>query len=247
MRRFFSAIQFLTVFRLHPSLSDNGYLAGSVIYFPLVGILVGSLIVIIQAIMSGMGLDRLLISLCMAILLIIITRAIHVDGLADTFDAFLSGKDKDGMLAVMRDPHIGTMGATAMVSSILLKTALFYSISPYIFDRSAIIMCSVSRWSMVFAIYLFPYAREEGKAKIFVVNKDNRFFFGAFAISALSALAIFQWKGLVVFLVATLCAYIFGRISCKLIGGITGDVLGAINETTEIACLVTIVSLQHFW
>ena len=106
-------------------------------------------------------------------------------------------------------------------------------------------MCALSRWSLVFSVFLFPYARQEGKAKIFTENINSRIFILATLLTLFMAMAAWKIKGLLIFLTIALCAYIFGRFINKKIDGITGDTLGATNELIELIILLSVCALQR--
>ncbi len=179
------------------------------------------------------------INIILVIALVILTGGMNLDGLADTADALLSRKSKEEMLLIMRDSRIGTMGVLALISIILLKIAfLSCGISPKAI--SLLLMCILSRWSLVFGMFLFPYAREEGKARIFIEGITPKIFILATIITLIPVMAIWRIKGLLVFIIIGGVNYILGKTMCKEIGGITGDTLGAAGEITAGAVLLGI-------
>jgi len=175
-----------------------------------------------------------------------ITGAMHLDGLSDTADALLSAKSKDEMLKVMRDPHIGVMGTISIISILFLKITFLFSINPSLIPTALILICVLSRWSLVFSLFLFPYARQEGKAKVFTEGITPKIFILATLIALLCALIVTQLKGLLILGIITLVAYLIGKFISKKIGGITGDILGAINELVEVTTLFSIAILGGF-
>jgi len=241
MKNFLIALQFLTIIPVRINEIDEKKVSSS--YFPLVGLLLGLILIGTNRFLWFLGFEQFFINIILVILLIILTGGIHMDGLADTMDAFLSRKGKDEILRIMRDSCIGTMGVLSLVSIILLKIAFISSISLDLKEPSLILMCVFSRWSLVLSMFLFPYAREEGKAKIFVRNINIKVFIFSTVITILCAFMFWRVSGLVTLAVVALSAYIAGRAISKRIGGITGDTLGAINEFAEIAALFNICVL----
>ena len=215
------------------------------LYFPVVGLLLGLVLAGINYLLLLLGFLRLSIDTILVILLVILTGGIHLDGLSDTFDAILSRKDRDEMLKIMRDSQAGVMGILSIVSAILLKISLLYSIDARLKIVSLILICTLSRWSLVFSVFLFPYARQEGKAKIFIENINSRIFIFTTLLTLFMAMAVWKIKGLLIFLTIALCAYIFGRFINKKIGGITGDTLGATNELIELIILLSVCVLER--
>jgi adenosylcobinamide-GDP ribazoletransferase len=172
-----------------------------------------------------------------------ITGGLHLDGLADTIDALASRKDKAEMLKIMRDSHIGTMGVLSLIIIIILKIAILSSLNPAIKNLSLILMCLLSRYSLVLTMFSFPYAREEGKAKIFIRGMNLKIFTLSSIAAFIFAFIIWRLKGILMLLIITGCTYLIGKIINRKIGGITGDTLGAINELTEVIVLLSMFFL----
>jgi adenosylcobinamide-GDP ribazoletransferase len=214
-------------------------------YFPIIGLFLGGILAAANNLLIFLSFNELISSVMLVVLLIVLTAGLHLDGLADTFDALLSGKPKDEMLKIMRDSRIGVMGVLGLICILLLKISLIYSISAPLKAAALILMCVVSRWSMVFSIFLFPYARQEGKAKIFMQGMNIKIF----VLSAISAVtfifAVWGVKSLLLFLLAALCSYLTAKSISNKIGGITGDSIGAINELTEIIVLFVICIMER--
>ncbi len=148
------------------------------------------------------------------------------------------------MLRIMRDPHTGAMGVISIIGIILLKLAFLSSIGPALKPAALIMMCVLSRWSLVLAIFLFPYARDEGKAKIFKQGVNSTIFISAAIITLVCVFIIGRAAGLLIFSIITACAYLICRFINKKISGFTGDTLGAINELTEVLVLCGISILK---
>jgi len=101
-------------------------------------------------------------------------------------------------------------------------------------------MCAASRWAAVLAMFLFPYARENGKAKVFIRGINAKIFFISTFITFLCVFALGGIPGIAALLVVAGCAYMCGTFVSKKIDGITGDTLGAIVELSEIVFLFVI-------
>ena len=169
-----------------------------------------------------------------------------MDGLSDTADAFLSGKSKEEMLEIMRDPHIGVMGVLSLISSILLKIGLLSSISAITKPAALILMCILSRWAVVMVMYLFPYARQEGKAKLFMQGLNLKIIIVSLIVVLVSSFSIWGLKGWLVLLIISGCAYLINKTIAGQIGGVTGDTLGATIEIMEVVVLLTVCITQGF-
>ncbi len=246
MIHFLLALQFLTVIPVKIKDVTKKQIAGSMVYFPAVGLLLGIILAGTGKLLYILGFEYLFINVILVILLIFLTGGIHLDGLADTADAFLSRKNKEGMLEIMRDSHIGVMGVLSLISIILLKISFLSSISTLSKIVSLILMCALSRWSLVLAIFLFPYARQEGKARVFIEGINLKIFSFATVITLVIAVATWGLKGLFVLLLVAICAYLAGKFIKRKINGITGDTLGALCELNELIVLFSIFILQNF-
>lgn len=244
MKSFLLALQFLTVIPFKVKQIDARKMAGSLVYFPLVGLLLGLILYGISNILCILNFTEFSANIVLVVSLITLTGAIHLDGLSDTFDALSSGKDRDEMLRIMRDPHTGAMGVISIISVILLKLAFLSSIGPALKPAALIMMCVLSRWSLVSTIFLFPYARDEGKAKIFKQGANFKLFILATMTTLAYVLFISRLRGLLVFTTIAGCGYIIARIINKKISGFTGDTLGAISELTEVLVLFGISILK---
>ncbi|MDD5465124.1 MAG: adenosylcobinamide-GDP ribazoletransferase [Candidatus Omnitrophica bacterium] len=240
MSSFLLAIQFLTILPLGEKKFSPEKLAWALIYFPIVGLFLGAILAGLNICLSSLGISALAVNIILVIALVILTRGIHLDGLADTTDAFLSGKGKEETLEIMRDPHIGVMGALSLISILILKIGLLSSVSAAVKPAALMLMCISGRWSAVLSIYLFPYARQEGKAKVFIEGMSLKIFIISAIIVIICAAIVLNIAGLVVLLIVSGCAYIIGRFICSKIEGVTGDTLGAVIELTEVITLLII-------
>lgn len=240
MNAFLLAVQFLTAVPLKIKDFSQQNIGRAMVYFPFVGLLLGLFLSGANELVLTLNLSALVTNTILVVVLIMITGGMHLDGLCDTVDAFLSGKPKDEMLIIMRDPHIGVMGVLSLISAILLKIGLLSSVSTASKLMAILLMCVLSRWSAVLSMFLFPYARQEGKAKVFIDGMNLKIFILATITAFIFAFLIWQVKGLLALLIIFGCTYLSGKIISRKIGGITGDTIGATIELTEIITLFTV-------
>ncbi|MDD5166189.1 MAG: adenosylcobinamide-GDP ribazoletransferase [Candidatus Omnitrophica bacterium] len=238
MKKFLLALQFLTIFPVKIKSANDKEIADSLIYFPIAGLFIGLALAGIGYLLVLLNFSRLATDAVLIVSLIAITGGIHLDGLADTCDALLSVRSKDEMLKIMRDPHIGVMGVIGIISILLLKIAFLFSLDQSLVPVGLILMCVLSRWSLVLSLFLFPYARQEGKAKIFSEGINSKIFVLATIITFVCALASAELKGLFIMGIITLFTCLFNKLISKKIGGITGDTTGAIGEINETLTLL---------
>ena len=239
MSSFLLALQFLTVLPFKVEDFSEKRMAWASAYFPAVGLFLGLTLVGLNTLLTFLGIPSIVISIFIVVALIILTGGMHLDGLSDTADAFLSGKSKDEMLMIMRDPHIGVMGVLSLISVILLKIGLIYSLGFAIKPIALILICVLSRWASVMAMYLFPYAREDGKAKLLIGGLNLKVFVVSLVTVLIFAILLLGIKGILVLVVVAGCTYLVGKLISRKIGGLTGDTLGALIELIEIITLIT--------
>ena len=242
---FLLALQFLTIIPIKVKDVFDKSLARSLIYYPFVGLFLGLLLVGLFKLLLFLNFPFIASSIILIVTLVIFTGGLHLDGLSDTADALLSRKPREQMLEIMRDSHAGVLGIVAVICVILLKIAFLFSLSPASKTAGLMLMCVLSRWSMVFSIFLFPYARKEGKAKVFTEGITPGIFIVATIIVLVCAGLIAKFGGIFVFGISALGAYVIGKFITRKLGGITGDTLGATNEITEIIVLLCICILER--
>lgn len=245
MTSFLAALQFLTAVPVKIKQISDKNIACSMIYFPIVGLMLGIILTGINSLLCFSNFADISVNIILAVSLAAITGGLHLDGLSDTLDALLSGKDKEAMLKIMREPHIGAMGTIAITGAILLEISFLSSISIPLKNQAILLACLLSRWSMVLAMSLFPYARDEGKAKLFMQGINLKIFIMATLITLACALIIWQMKGLLVLSFVAISTCWIGAAIKKRIGGITGDTLGAINELTQIIALFAVCLIER--
>ncbi|MGA2642164.1 MAG: adenosylcobinamide-GDP ribazoletransferase [Spirochaetia bacterium] len=230
-RGFFSALAFLTVIPIPDFLKsrrENGMFVG----YPAAGLVIGVLLAAAAA-----GAEWIFPPPVAAVLLtgvsVLLTGAIHLDGLADCADAFYGSRDRETVLSILKDPRIGTMGGAAIGLSLLLRAASFLSLPAAILIPALPVMSMFSRATVLAAMRVLPYVRAE--SGIISSRETSRPSLVVLAVAVtLLAAALFP-----VPVCASLVACIlFWRLSWKKIGGCTGDVLGATIEIAEIVFLL---------
>jgi len=242
VKDFLQAISFLTILPVGAGISPEGKdLARSMAFFPLVGLLIGLLLTLAYYLFSFL-LPRPIVLWLTIGLLALLTRGLHLDGFADTMDGLSSGGTKEKILAVMRDSRIGAFGVIGLILLIGAKYLALDQISSASIYYSLILMTVTGRNSMVSVCYRSPYARSgEGLAKPFTENLGPR----EIALSSVStfgiALLFMGIKGILVFLGVSIFSLAYRFFFIRKLGGVTGDILGATNELTELLCLILLI------
>lgn len=233
------AFTFLTRLPLPPvkeyGAADFG---ASFAYFPLVGAAIGGLAAAAAYGLMAAGVDPRIAAFATLLLLTLITGALHLDGLADSADGLLSGKGPQRALEIMKEPAAGPFGYTAIFLVLIGKfTALWLLCEQGRFAAIAVAL-AFSRWSMIVAAYRARYPRATGTGVAFVGTFTATTLFAA-TITLLACGFAFEPKKLALFAaVAAGSALALRKFAEKRIGGVTGDILGAVNEIAETILLL---------
>lgn len=214
-------------------------LAASMAWYPVVGLLIGGGLIVadwgLTAIVSPIVVNVLLI-----VLLVLFTRGLHQDGLADTLDGLAGGHAPEERLAIMRDPRIGASGATGLFLSLILRYAGLMALPQELRVPAILCMPALGRWAMVTLAWISPYARTEGGlAAPFLAHLSWRHVVLSTVVLTAALVEGFGTVGACLILLAGALTILAGWWTCRRwFGGITGDTLGAANEVIEILFLL---------
>ena len=239
------AAAFLT--RLPIALKDErglSALAGASACFPVVGLGIGLLGGVLYALAIALDLPPLLAAIIAVASMTVATGALHEDGLADTVDGFGGGGDRERKLQIMRDSRIGTYGVIALVLTLGSRVVALASFDDNGDAVAALILCAAaSRALIVAAMRGAPLARSDGLAASAGQPTQPKMLW-ALGLGGLAALVFAGLDGIVAAVVGGSVAWAIVALARRQIGGITGDVLGALQQGAEIAMLLTLVALD---
>lgn len=212
--------------------------------FPIVGLVVGGIGGGVFALATWLGLPATVAALLCVGSLVAVTGAFHEDGLADVADGFGGGWDRDSKLRIMRDSRIGTFGVIAIVLSLGLRAAAIAALAEPVVVASAVILAGiVSRASIPFVQRALPPAREDGLgAGAGVPTVRGVAAATLLSLAAAVALLPLPVAGAAVVAIA-IVVWGVAVLARRQIGGFTGDVLGAVQQVSEIAALLAVVAL----
>ncbi len=210
----------------------------SLLYFPIVGALIGALCCGLLYLLQGLAnCQPYLVATIIVLFLLLVTGALHLDGLADSVDGFGGGKSKEKILAIMKDSRQGTFGVAAIVFAIILKVLL---ISPIVENGEYLKLGAVffaSRGIQPIIVAFFPYARKEGGTAAPFSVDSKPFAIASFVLTLTLLAGILRIEGLFIFMTAIFVMLLWSFYCKKKIDGITGDCIGAGNEFVEISIL----------
>jgi adenosylcobinamide-GDP ribazoletransferase len=212
--------------------------------FPLVGAAAGTLTAAVAIVADG-GLPPLAAATLAVAAGLLLTGALHLDGLADSADS-LGGGSRERALEIMRDHAVGAYGAAAIVLDLILRIALVAAL----LERSdalvpLLVAGAISRAAAVPLALALPYAHAApGPGAALSGRLRGRRVAFAVAIAATLAIVAAGTDGLVTLALAAAVVAVLGGFAKRRLGGITGDLLGATIELVELTVLLAFVALR---
>jgi adenosylcobinamide-GDP ribazoletransferase len=228
---------------------NESSIARSTVFFPLVGLFYGVLLYVSARFALSIGLPLLLLCFIVQLLPYGVNKFFHFDGLCDVLDAFWAGKSKAERLTILKDPRLGSFALGGIIFFMLLKFILLYLFFESGEDLIYLLLIPVfSRYGMVILSYKSRYPREHGTGGSIIGRISTMVFITSWCVFLLTIAGIILSSGVYTGVLPTLavaapawfvCIMLFKLYSYKKIGGITGDVLGAVNEITELVLLAS--------
>ena len=244
-------------------------------WFPLVGLMIGAILVGIEfLLLLFLGLPEagwygysslstvtfshytpstLLWAALIVLTVVVLTRALHLDGFMDSCDALLGGFDRERRLEILRDPRVGAFAVIGVVFLLLIKVVAVADLPvawlpPMGPNRVAVLLLfpCLSRWAMLLTMELYPYVRSNGLGTAFFSGDNARFsrhLILGFAFTLVVSVALAGVAGIILLAAACVVAWTVGAWATRLLGGVTGDIYGAVNEMTEVIVLLLVLRL----
>ncbi|MBU0480907.1 MAG: adenosylcobinamide-GDP ribazoletransferase [Proteobacteria bacterium] len=240
----FAAIRFLTVLPVPGKIGvETDDLAGSLVWFPVVGLLIGlisgGLLYLVAPLMPAS-----LAAVLAVALLAVFSGCLHLDGVADCGDGFFSSRPRERILEIMRDSHIGAMGVIAIFFVLAVKVSSLMVVSSGELWKIVCIMPVAGRAGIILMMNLLPYARPDGGlATVMYGRKRIEHLLWALALLFLAGWFIAGTTGLLAAADAMVLLLVLSYYVHLKIGGATGDTLGAACEFSEAAFAAIFVCL----
>jgi len=237
LRPFLIALQFLTRLPVRlsaaPEPEDSGR---SILYYPLVGAILGVTIATLNWLLGNAS-DSVRAAVVLTAW-VLITGALHLDGLADSMDAWVGGQgDRDKTLAIMKDPNCGPMGVVALILTLLLKFTALRSLAPDAW-LILILIPAMGRGAALALFLTTPYVRPGGLGAAIASHLPRRRI-TAMLIASAPFLVCALTPRLWIPAAAAITVSLFVRHALmSRLGGTTGDTTGALIELTETVALI---------
>ncbi|MBW2406451.1 MAG: adenosylcobinamide-GDP ribazoletransferase [Deltaproteobacteria bacterium] len=241
MKRLIAALQFLTIIPLGKSAIYDP--KGMIPFFPIAGLFIGGLLSIFDHVALNFW-PAPVTAVLDVVFLVVITAALHLDGLGDTADGVFGHRSREKALAIMKDSRIGVMGLSAIICTLAVKWGGIMHLN----DHRTLLLVLIpafARSGMIFGIHALEYGRPEGGSGYDLFDEPLKLS-GFQWVLIPAMLSIFLgWKGIWLNLIfaiftTTIIFYYKKRMAC-----ITGDMLGAMTEVTE-ALLFLFASISFY-
>jgi adenosylcobinamide-GDP ribazoletransferase len=236
----FSFLTILPVIDARPASEDT--VAASFQWFPIVGFILGAALVGEDWLLAHVF-AQVIRSVLIVLSLTAITGAVHLDGLADTADAFGAGRDRERALDILRDSRVGTFGASAVFFDLTLKILALSTLAGNRRVAALLIAPMLARWAMLFIVATgLPYLRSSGAGTTLLGSESRKGGWPARIVTAFTFLIAILVGGSIALAVAAVVVFAMRLFYGRWLGGVTGDLIGACGELVEIAVLVTMAS-----
>ena len=215
---------------------------------PLAGVICGAALLLWTWLACRFHLPAVLYAVVAVALPLLLTGGIHMDGYMDTVDALASHQNRERMLEIMKDSHIGTFGVVAAILDLGFKYILILETGMPVL----MLIAGPVAGKMVqgLCMYKTVYPRENGLGKSYIGRIPAKIMvFGAVLGGVITAACMYGGsrngiRALVLPIGCLIFAYIVKKRMVHVIGGMTGDTLGAASEMTEIFCMILILVLE---
>jgi adenosylcobinamide-GDP ribazoletransferase len=238
MLPFWIALQFLSSMPIRlPGMPTPQELGRSLLFYPLVGLLFGAILWALNWLLLGTPL--LLHAALLLTVWVLLSGALHLDGLADSADAWLGGfGDRERTLTIMKDPRSGPIAVVTLVLVLLLKFAALLALIEQQHSLFLIIVPLIGRSAMLGLFLTTPYVRAGGLGQALADHLPRMAGWQVLAASALGCVLIAGFSGVLAVVVAAVIFLWLRQLMLRRLGGTTGDTAGAMLELLEMAVLV---------
>lgn len=237
------ALQFLSSLPVRlPGMPEPRQIGRSLLYYPLVGLLFGVVLWLASHLLQGTAAP--LHAALLLTLWVMLSGALHLDGLADSADAWLGGfGDRERTLRIMKDPRSGPIAVVTLVLVLLLKFCALWVLVEQGAGASLVLAPVVGRAALLGLFMGTPYVRPGGLGQALADHLPKAAAAWVLAGTSLTAVLLGGWQVLEVLLLAVLVFAWGRRLMCRRLGGTTGDTAGALLELVELAVVLGLALL----
>lgn len=240
MQAFWIALQFLSSLPVRlAGMPAPAQMGRSLLFYPLVGLLFGGLLLGLSVLLAGC--PPMLQAALLLSAWVWLSGALHLDGLADSADAWLGGfGDRERTLTIMKDPRSGPIAVVTLVLVLLLKFCALLALLQSGQTLGLLLAPVLGRAAMLGLFLGTPYVRAGGLGQALAQHLPRGAAKAVLALTALGCLALAGWSGLLAVGVALVVFALLRQVMLKRLGGTTGDTAGALLELLELAVVVSL-------
>ena len=235
------ALAFLTVLPVSPG-GTVVSMSSARAYFPLVGLGLGGILAGLD-LAAREVLPPMVVGALLVITLVVLTRAIHIEGFLDACDGLFGGFTRERRLEILHDSHVGAFAVVGGASLLLLKWSLLTELPAGERICLLVLFPCLSRMGMLATMAAFPYAREQGMGTVFQNGRSWLQVGFGLTTAVVASVLLIGGAGGILLAGALVLSLMFGRWVTGLLGGMTGDTYGAVNEVVEVTVLLLAIIL----
>ena len=241
MLPFWIALQFLSSLPVRlPGMPEPEQLGRSLLFYPMVGLLFGGLLWLLNAVL--LGAPALLHAALLLTAWVLLSGGLHLDGLADSADAWLGGfGDRDRTLLIMKDPRSGPIAVITLVLVLLLKFAALLALIEQGQSLVLLIVPVLGRGALLGLFLTTPYVRAGGSGQALADHLPRRAGWQVLPACAVGCVLVAGWTGVWMLVVAASVFIWLRQVMLRRLGGCTGDTAGALLELLEMVVLVAVL------
>ena len=211
-------------------------------YFPLVGLVLGCCLVGLDF-AARQALPGPVVGALLVAALLVLTRAIHTEGFLDSCDGLFGGFSPAKRLEILRDTHVGAFAVIGGAALLILKWTLLTSLPDEVRVGLLVVFPCLSRFGMLATMSAFNYVREKGLGTAFEAGAKRWHVVFGLATAAIVGGALLGTAGLVLLGAVIVVSLGLGWLIEGMLGGMTGDTYGAVNEVAEVTVLIVGIAL----
>jgi adenosylcobinamide-GDP ribazoletransferase len=235
------AVSFLTILPVRIEGADESDVAASMAWFPCVGWAMGFFFGIEDRFLASLF-SRSTRSALVVLSMVLLTGAVHLDGLADTADALGAGRNRARALEILRDSRVGTFGTIAVFFALALKLVSLANLEGQARLSTLVLAMTLARWAMVAVSYKIDYLRPVGAGSSLLGRGDklNLVRASIFVIPAL--IMAHSSNAILACALAVIATFVTRSFYRRWLGGITGDLIGACGEIVEVLVMLAMAA-----
>ncbi|WP_440810918.1 adenosylcobinamide-GDP ribazoletransferase [Pseudomonas syringae] len=240
MLPFWIALQFLSSLPIRlPGMPRPEELGRSLLFYPLVGVVFGTLLLGCNALLNGA--PPMLHAALLLSVWVLLSGGLHLDGLADSADAWLGGfGDRERTLSIMKDPRSGPIAVVTLVLVLLLKFAALLALIDSHSSMGLLLAPLIGRSAMLALFLGTPYVRSGGLGQALADHLPRGPGRKVLLISAAVCVLLAGWPGVIALLACAVSFFCLRQLMMRRLGGTTGDTAGALLELLELVVLLAL-------